>query len=401
MFDFIDKKYINQIRLASFAVLALVVFFVLIDYLIFRTQDEPVVVGKGEFVIQSYDTTTHELTVKLPLVFTNKLSVNFNLSEISVKVNGKEVDSLRDRDFTIGSDDSDTLFIPVTINVADLGVAKGSGGDSPASQGANSAGDVEAKVSNNTNVQVYIKTKAYYFSWILDDTVVLNNQEVVTALLKRIGGEIAKTVNNTTGNFESNKIYTATAKFLFKNPSPLPLLVNFSNLVLKVSSSKGVSLNTSKTKSETLKPGEEKEITFDITPEQLKELSDTSDHFNITGMMSVSLEGVSSKTNISITAKKPQEQKPDEKKTGNEEGQVNQEKPQQENKGNNPKPENQKKENKGNIPKPEAPKPGNKNHDTNGTKQSVKVSIQINSSGKVTGEINEVLKNSGGKKGGK
>lgn len=118
MFETVDRKYYNHIRLGAIVFATVVVLFLLVDYLAFSSKEKGV-----EAAIVTSDLSVEEfndsiLKITIPLIIKNRLALAITPGKFEVRFGGKNVKP-GNADFSVGAGETDTISLPLVFDLKD------------------------------------------------------------------------------------------------------------------------------------------------------------------------------------------------------------------------------------------------------------------------------------------
>ncbi|MCA0386886.1 MAG: hypothetical protein LCH52_00165 [Bacteroidetes bacterium] len=116
MFETVDRKYYNNIRLGAIVFATVVVLFLLVDYLAFSSKEKGVeaAIVTSDLSVEEFDDSTLKITI--PLIIKNHLALAITPGKFEVRFGGKNIKP-RNADFSVGAGESDTISLPLVFDL--------------------------------------------------------------------------------------------------------------------------------------------------------------------------------------------------------------------------------------------------------------------------------------------
>jgi hypothetical protein len=306
----IDKKMINQLRIASAVFLLLVVLFIVSDYLLFVNKRDAITAKIDMDQFTSTKLNPDTLIVELPFVIENKLLLSLNSRYLKVTFDGKDV-PVKDSQFEISSDSNISIKLPITF----LGE------------------DIKSSGEEGTPLVIDYTVGSFYRTWSGSTTVNLTPKVTVKNILNNVidtlnskipkkesagnseKGKTGSKSNSTANDYKYIKGSYELSSGLVKcnieieNIFDFPITIDFQrSTILKTGSGAGTKMQETD-KSFTLKPKEVKILPLNFKVEAPK-VSEDKDYnpatktYKVANRWKINLFNQSDSLNIEIVLKK-------------------------------------------------------------------------------------------------
>jgi len=280
MLDNLDRKHFSRVRTASIAFAVAAAALMLIDYLLFAVKENAVTAS-----IQMDNAVITRLTdslieVKVPLIVKNTLSMEVTSSDLSVKLNGKNV-TLKTGGFTARAGGEDTIFIPLS-----LAIAKDS-----------SSGD-------SLTLGVSFSTGALYRKWSGKYSGAITTKSLLRDMVEETADSFFNSERLINGKFKAEGT-TLTAELQITNPFPYPVTLKFEKKPgLKKGGSNSVLANSDVTPL-TIEPNGKGEMsaTFNITSLKPGKKNTEKQSYALFGSLTISVAKVEQQRSKTVVLK--------------------------------------------------------------------------------------------------
>jgi len=220
MFETVDRKYYNHIRLGAIVFATVVVLFLLVDYLAFSSKEKGVEAALNPADLQVVQFTGDTLEISIPMIVKNNLALAITPGKFDVKFGGKSV--IPDKaDFSIGAGESDTINIPL------LFLFKG-----------------KDSLHQPLPLEISLKTGIFYRSWDVSYSGKISPESILGKIMSETGKAFADGSRHISGKFKETG-GNVKSTITVKNPFPYPVTVSFDGKpILNTGSKKGVSASS-------------------------------------------------------------------------------------------------------------------------------------------------------------